>query len=60
MRAFSIGASTVLSSVWPDLKSLPAMGTPAVWASSTIAGTSTVRLGAPLMKGAPSLSAAYA
>ncbi len=58
MRALSIGASTVFSSVWPVLKSLPQIGRPWSVASFTIAGMSTVRFGAPLAKGTPSISAA--
>ena len=58
MRALSIGASTVLSSVWPVLKSLPQIGTPWSVASLRSAGMSTVRFGAPLANGMPSISAA--
>ncbi len=58
MRALSIGASTVFISVWPVLKSLPQIGTPRSLASVSIAGMSTVRFGAPLAKGTPSISAA--
>ena len=48
MRAFSPGAMIVFISVWPVLKSLPAIGTPRAFAISVSAGTSTVRFGAPL------------
>jgi hypothetical protein len=41
--------------VWPVLKSLPATGTPFCAASSSRAGKSTERLGAPLAYGTPSL-----
>jgi hypothetical protein len=58
MRALNIGASTVLSSVWPVLKSLPQIGTPLSFASFSSAGMSTVRLGAPFANGTPSMSAA--
>ena len=47
-RARRPGASTVLSSVWPVLPSLPATGTPARSASATSAGTSAARLGVKL------------
>ena len=58
MRALSIGASTVLISVWPVLKSLPEIARPWAVAKSRSAGMSTVRLGAPLQNGTPSSSAA--
>ena len=58
MRALNIGASVVLSSVWPVLKSLPQIGSPRSFASLTSAGMSTVRFGAPLASGTPSISAA--
>ena len=45
MRAFSIGATTVFTSVCPVLKSLPQMGTSLSWARSTSARMSTVKLG---------------
>ena len=47
-------------SVWPLLKSLPAMGRPLARESSWSAGMSRVRFGAPFAKGTPSLSAAQA
>ena len=50
----------VFISVWPVLKSLPAMGTPFSSASSVIAGMSTQRFGAPLPNGTPEEIAAYA
>ena len=56
--AFSIGPITVLTSVWPVLKSFPQIGTPSSLASLSSAGTSADRLGAPLMKGTPSSRAA--
>ena len=58
IRAFSIGARTVLISVWPVLKSLPEMGMLRSVASWRSAGMSTVRFGAPLAKGTPSSRAA--
>ena len=58
MRAFSIGPITVFTSVWPVLKSLPQMGTRSSLDMRSRAGMSTVRLGAPLMNGTPSSSAA--
>jgi hypothetical protein len=58
MRALNIGASTVLTIVWPVLKSLPQIGTPWSEANWRSAGTSTVRFGAPLANGTPSSSAA--
>src|SRR3954469_23789280 len=57
-RALNAGARTVFMKVWPVLKSLPQMGAELVFDNSTSAGISTVRLGAPLAKGTPSLSAA--
>ena len=45
MRALSIGASTVLISVWPVLKSLPEIGMLRSVASWRSAGMSTVRFG---------------
>ena len=60
IRALNIGDSTVLSIVWPVLKSLPPIATPWRAAKSTIAGKSQVRLGAPLANGTPSISAAQA
>ena len=59
MRALSIGASTVLISVWPVLKSLPQIGTLVLGrVAARSAGMSTVRFGAPLANGTPSSSAA--
>ena len=58
MRALKAGASTVFINVCPVLKSLPQMGAAFFFESSIIAGISTVRFGAPLAKGTPSLSAA--
>ena len=58
MRARSIGASTVLISVWPVLKSLPEMARRRSVAKSRSAGVSTVRFGAPLQNGTPSSRAA--
>ena len=60
MRVLNAGARTLLIMVWPVLKSLPQMGAFILRESSFMAGMSTVRLGAPLMKGMPSLSAAHA
>ena len=60
MRVLKAGARTVLMKVWPVLKSLPQMGAFILRESSFSAGMSTVRLGAPLAKGMPSLSAAQA
>ena len=49
MRALKPGARMVFISVWPVLKSLPVIGTPFfLRASSSSAGVSTVRFGAPL------------
>ncbi len=53
MRALKPGARIVFISVWPVLKSLPPMGTPSRWASSSMQGRSVVRLGAPLANGTP-------
>ena len=58
MRALKAGASTVFINVWPVLKSLPQIGAEFLFESSISAVVSTVRLGAPLAKGTPSLSAA--
>ena len=58
MRALSIGASTVLISVCPVLKSLPEIARLRSVAKSRSTGVSTVRLGAPLQNGTPSSSAA--
>jgi hypothetical protein len=58
MRALNIGASTVLTIVWPVLKSFPPMATPLALASPSIAGKSQVRLGAPFANGTPSWMAA--
>ena len=52
-RACKPGARMVFISVCPVLKSLPPMGVPVFSASSTIAGMSHVRFGAPLTKGMP-------
>ena len=52
------GSTEVFISVWPVLKSLPAMTTRCFLASSQAAGKSTVRFGAPFAKGTPSESAA--
>src|SRR5271170_3779039 len=60
MRVLKAGARTVLMKVCPVLKSLPQMGAFILRESSLSAGMSTVRLGAPLAKGMPSLSAAQA
>ncbi len=60
MRAFNPGAIRVFMKVWPVLKSLPQMGRLRSRASSSSAGVSVVRLGAPLANGTPDLSAAYA
>ena len=60
MRALMPGAMTVFSQVWPVLKSLPEIGTPLSFASSISAGMSTVRFGAPLQNGTPSMIAAHA
>jgi len=57
-RALKAGASTVFISVWPVLKSLPQMGTSRSRDSSSIAGMSTVKFGAPFAKGTPSISEA--
>ncbi len=59
-RVPMMGANPDLTSVWPVLKSLPAMGIPVFSASSHMAGMSTVVFGAPMMKGHPSDRAAYA
>ena len=58
--ALNAGASTVFIRVWPVLKSFPAIGVPVFFASSSSAGTSAERLGAPLAYGMPPLIAAYA
>src|SRR5262245_4347650 len=60
IRALNIGESTVLSIVWPVLKSLPPIATPLRLASCSRAGMSQVRFGAPLAKGTPSMIAAQA
>jgi hypothetical protein len=60
MRALKAGARTVFIMVCPVLKSLPQMGAAFFLESSTMAGVSTVRFGAPLANGTPSLNAAYA
>ncbi len=59
-RALKPGARIVFINVWPVLKSLPQMGTPCCLASATMAGMSTVRLGAPLANGTPLVIAAQA
>ena len=59
-RALNPGARMVFINVCPVLKSLPQIGTPCCRASSVIAGTSTVRLGAPLANGTPLVIAAQA
>ena len=56
--ALSMGPITVLTRVWPVLKSLPQTGEPVSLARHSRAGMSTVRFGAPLMKGMPSIKAA--
>ena len=58
IRALNIGASTVLISVWPVLKSFPQIGTFRSIASFRSAGMSAVRFGAPFAKGTPSIIAA--
>ena len=58
MRALKPGARMVFISVWPVLKSLPQIGASICLRSSSMAGMSTVRFGAPLAKGTPSFSAA--
>ena len=60
MRALNIGDSTVLSIVWPVLKSFPPIATPLSLASCSIAGKSQLRFGAPLAYGTPSMMAAHA
>ncbi len=60
IRARSAGATTVFIIVCPVLKSFPAMGTAWIRANFFAAGKSTVRLGAPLAKGTPSLIQAHA
>ena len=60
MRALKPGAISVFMNVWPVLKSLPQMGTLRSRASSSSAGVSVVRFGAPLANGTPDFSAAYA
>ena len=60
MRAFSPGAISVFMNVCPVLKSLPHTGRFVSRASSSSAGVSVVRFGAPLAYGTPILSAAYA
>ena len=56
MRALNAGASTVFINVWPVLKSLPQIGASFLRDSSSITGISTVRFGAPLANGTPSIS----
>jgi hypothetical protein len=58
IRAFNPGAMIVFISVWPVLKSLPAIGTPDSFARSESAGMSTQRFGAPLANGMPERIAA--
>ena len=58
MRALKPGARIVLISVWPVLKSLPQMGASFLRESSCMTGRSTVRFGAPLANGTPSISEA--
>ena len=60
MRALRPGAMTVFISVWPVLKSLPAMATWCSRASSPAAGKSTARFGAPFANGTPSFRQAHA
>ena len=60
MRALKPGARIVFISVWPVLKSLPAIGRPCLRASSMSAGVSTDRFGAPFAYGTPILRHAYA
>src|SRR3569833_1020578 len=57
-RALKAGARSVFMKVWPVLKSFPQMGAPFFLDNSIIAGQSTVRLGAPLANGTPSVRAA--
>ncbi len=58
MRAFNPGAISVFMKVWPVLKSLPQIGNLRSRASSSSAGVSVVRFGAPLANGTPLFSAA--
>ena len=51
------GARIVFISVCPVLKSLPQIGVPVFLASSSIAGKSHERFGAPLAYGMPALIA---
>ena len=60
MRALKPGARIVFISVWPVLKSLPVTGTSFLRASSSSAGMSRLRFGAPLANGTPCLRHAYA
>ena len=60
MRALMPGAMTVFIQVCPVLKSLPEIGTPRRLASSSSAGVSTARLGAPLQYGTSSMMQAHA
>ena len=60
MRDFRPGAKMVFISVWPVLKSLPQIGMRQISASSTNAGISTVKFGAPFANGTPDFRAAYA
>jgi hypothetical protein len=59
-RAFKPGAMTVLISVCPVFRSLPAIGDLVSLDSCSNAGTSALRFGAPLAYGMLSLMAAYA
>ena len=54
-RALNAGARTVFIRVCPVLKSLPQTGASFLRESSSITGRSTVRSGAPLVKGTPSI-----
>ena len=58
MRALRPGAIRVFMNVWPVLKSFPQMGMFRSRASSSSAGVSVVRFGAPLAKGIPLFNAA--
>ena len=60
MRALKPGARIVFMSVWPVLKSFPAIGTWRSRARSHAAGKSTQRFGAPLANGTRSLMQAHA
>ncbi len=58
MRALKPGARMVLIKVCPVLKSLPQIGASFFRDNSSITGRSTVRFGAPLAKGTPSINEA--